>query len=287
MKADREMGAATHCATDQEAMGPYRSGGLGSRGNARSHGMLWSMMMTCQLVSSGLAACAPPSVARPVGPEITVQEVVYRDPERHRDIPSLLYSGSVDRARPLAIISPGYGNGPEDYDFLAAALAGQGFIVASIDHEIPGDAPLPSTGDVIADRTPSWRNAIGSIRFVRDRLIADGWAVEGPMVLVGHSHGGDASMMMAADYPEEVRAVFSLDNRRHPLPRIPGLRVCSLRSVDQPADVGVLPSRVESQHLDVRITVDADLKHDEMSEVASSRQKARMIEALLSCLEGA
>lgn len=231
-----------------------------------------------------LTACASSPAVGSISGETSVARRLDRDTGRSRYVPSLIYRSSVGRPLPLAILSHGYGAAPEDYAFLADALARQGYVVASIDHELPGDPPLPSTGNVRTDRTPSWQASVQSIRLVRDALITAGIAEEGPVVLVGHSHGGDASMMMATEYPAEVRAVFSLDNRRYPLPRNPGIRVCSLRSSDQSADAGVLPSRVERAGLDVRITEDPDLAHDDMSEVATGPQKARMIDALLACL---
>lgn len=207
------------------------------------------------------------------------------DSDRSRAIPSLIYAGHADRPRPLALTSHGYGANPEDYAFLAEALARRGYVVASIDHELPDDAPLPSTGDVRRDRTPSWLSSVRSMRLVRDALVADGIARPGPVVLVGHSHGGDASMMMATNHPGEVSAVFSLDNRRYPLPRIPGMRVCSLRSSDQPADPGVLPAMAEAARLGMQISFDPELVHNDMSEAATEPQKERMVAALLRCLD--
>lgn len=236
------------------------------------------------LVSLGMTGCAS-RLFDPIPPSpVVVAPRSDWDEGRARAIPSLIYSTPADGPRPLAVLSHGYGGAPEDYAFLARALARRGYVVASIDHELPGDGPLPSTGNVLRDRTPSWEQSVRSIRLVRDALVADGIAQPGPIVLVGHSHGGDASMMMAALYSSEVFAVFSLDNRRYPLPRTTALRVCTLRSADQPADPGVLPDPVEAADFGIRMTVDPDLAHNDMTESATESQKARMADALLDCL---
>src|SRR5688572_12483046 len=89
-----------------------------------------------------LTACA--SVTEPAPAATAVQTHSLFDGQRGRAVPILVY-GATTRPRPLALISHGYGGRASDYTFIAEHLVRRGFVVASIQHELSGDAPLPST----------------------------------------------------------------------------------------------------------------------------------------------
>ena len=205
------------------------------------------------------------------------------DPTRQRPIPMLLY-GHTGPARPLAILLHGYGGEPDDYEFIADALVARGYLVAAIDHELPGDPPIPSGGDAYQQRMPNWREGTQSIAYTMRELRRRRLASPAPVVLIGHSNGGDMAMLLATTHPHLFRAVISLDNRRHPLPRTAQTRICSLRSSDQPADRGVLPEGAEQAGLGMQITP-VPVRHDEMSDRATAGQKQIMLTAVRRCLD--
>ncbi len=207
-----------------------------------------------------------------------------RDAARGRPVPLLLYGpGGPDRR--LAILFHGHGGAPDDYDYLAEALVERGFLVAAIDHELPGDGPLPYGEDMVRVRTPLWRQGTASALFamheLRDRGLVDGRA---QVLLVGNSHGGDIAMAMAAEHPLLVRAAFSLDHARMPIPRRAHPRFCSVRAIDTSSAPGVLPSVAEAQANGIQITQTSDVTHAAMNDSGSPEQHAQILAALDRCL---
>jgi pimeloyl-ACP methyl ester carboxylesterase len=222
-------------------------------------------------------ASAIAAVTEPVPLELT-------DRDRGRLVPVLLF-GSGSAPRRLALISHGYGGNNRAYSFIARHLARQGFLVASVQHELPGDPELPTGGIPAVVRRPSWLQGGRNLEFVARELRARRLATDAPVVLIGHSHGGDASVLLATMQPRFARALFTLDNRRATLPRTSRPRICTVRSVDQPADAGVLPSPAEAQqHRMVVVTVPG-LRHNNMWDVASDVQKRGVLDALDRCLD--
>jgi len=231
-------------------------------------------------VALGLSACSTTSRQLPVSPS----SVTITDAANGRQVPVALY-GLGRGERPLAVISNGYGGNNTAYAFIAEALVRRGYLVAAVQQDLPSDPPMPQGGENLAERRrPHWAVGVSAILAVQRTLRAQGAVSEAPMVLVGHSNGGDISMLLAQERPDAVRMVFSLDNRRMPLPRTARPRVCSLRSSDQPADRGVLPSPEEAAGLGIQITQAVDLQHNDMWDGAAPPQKAQMLEALGRCL---
>lgn len=210
------------------------------------------------------------------------------DSARQRAIPVALYDpGSSKGAKPLVIISHGYEGKNTAYSFIATALAAEGYVVASIQQELPGDPPLAMDGVLTVSRRPNWQNGAENIRFVIGELRQKGIATsdEGAIV-IGHSNGGDLSMLFATEHPELTRAVLSLDNRRMPLPRTAKPRVCSIRSSDQQPDEGVLPEA--KQQLDFQMIIGGvpGLEHNQMWDGATDDQKSKMLSLISECLKG-
>jgi dienelactone hydrolase len=195
----------------------------------------------------------------------------------------LLY-GVAKRPRPLALVSHGYGGRNSAYSFIARHLAARGFVVASVQHELPGDAALPTEGEPAVVRRPSWAQGARSLVFVAETLRARGVAAGGAVVLVGHSHGGDTSLLLAAEQPDFARAVFTLDSRRMAFPRTAAPRICSVRSSDQVADPGVLPDAAEAARLGMVILAVPGLAHNDMWDGATEAQKQAVLAALDRCL---
>lgn len=203
------------------------------------------------------------------------------DRARNRDIPVAIYTaGSPHGYNPKpAILSHGYGGKNTDYGFIARDLATRGYYVASIQHEIAGDEPLPTAGNPYETRKPSWERGVQSILFVigelkktRPDLIYE------ELLLVGHSHGGDMSMLFARDHPRLVHTVISLDSRRMPFPRAAHPRILSIRSSDQAADEGVIPSPVEQATFGMKVVQLPATIHNDMWDGGTEAQKAEIVQ---------
>jgi predicted dienelactone hydrolase len=206
------------------------------------------------------------------------------DAPRGRAVPVAIYGGTPGRSKPLALISHGYGGTSKAYSFIAEALAERGYVVASVQHELEGDPPMPTAGDPAVVRRPWWERGASNLLFVIREMRARGLADRRPVLLVGHSNGGDSSMLFAAQHKAMVRAVFTLDNRRMKMPRTARPRICSVRSSDQQADAGVLPTAAEQERYRMVIGT-ASVIHNDMWDGATAAQKQAILAWLWRCIE--
>ncbi len=236
------------------------------------------------LVAAGLAfslfANAPLLAQGGHKARIKTETLSLTDAARNREVPLTIYTDAAQqvRAPKLAIIGHGYGGKNTDYGFIATYLATHGYYVASIQHEIPGDEPLPSTGKPYDTRMPSWKRGVENILFVIAELKKRQPDLDaGNLLLVGHSHGGDTSMLFAQEHPDLVDIVISLDNRRMPFPRTKKPRLFSLRSSDQAADEGVIPSPEEQAKFGTKVVKLPATLHNDMWDGGTAEQKAEMI----------
>jgi hypothetical protein len=120
---------------------------------------------------------------------------------------------------PVALLSTGHGMKNGQYAFLARAMARLGYLVVGIQHEQPGDPELPFAGNMMVLRMPFWRTGVANLQFVRATLRHEYPQYDWDhLTLVGHSHGGDVSALLAREQPALVTALVTLDNRRYPPP---------------------------------------------------------------------
>ena len=105
------------------------------------------------------------------------------------------------------------------------------------------------------------------------------------MTVVAAEHA-DGDVVRERARPAQVSAVFSLDNRRMPMPRVSHPRICSVRSSDFPADPGVLPTIAEQRRLGMHIAQIPGLHHNDMWDGATTEQRAAMTRHLEACLAG-
>jgi len=210
--------------------------------------------------------------------------VTLYDPARDRPVPVRIYRAEAAAGpQPLAIVSPGHGASATAYSFISEALVERGYTVAAVQNEIPGDPPLILGEDIFHRRMPGWRAAAGSLELLVRTLREAGLASDAPLFLVGHSNGGDISLLYAAEHPDQVAAAVTLDNRRYPLPRSATPHVCTVRSVDQPADPGVLPT-LEQQHAFGQVVETIPgLGHNDMADWAKPAWRQSMLRVILGC----
>lgn len=187
----------------------------------------------------------------------------------------------------MVLISHGYGVRNTEYGFLARAIAAQGFLVLSVQHQLPGDAPLATGGDLLARRRPVWEQGVRNLGFVFAQAQRR-WAAVDPrrVILIGHSNGGDLSALMASEHPGLVSDLITLDHRRMPLPRASRPRQLSLRAGEVPADLGVLPSAQEQERFDIRLVDLPQAKHVDFTDRAPEAVKREVVRLVLAQLAG-
>lgn len=232
-------------------------------------------------------------VAQSVSEAVHLDTLTMVDTARGRSIPVAFYfrEGSpIDHQRPI-LLSHGYNeNLPGTYlhyGFLAGFLAEHGYFVVSIQHELPTDEPLAMKGNLRKLRRPNWERGAGNILFVLNELKRIHPTLDfAHTSLIGHSNGGDMSVLFAQQHAELVENLITLDNRRMPLPKMEKPRVLSLRSSDAPADEGVLPTAEEEAAYHMRIVPLADVEHNEMSDRGNAAQRTEITKLVLDFLTG-
>jgi hypothetical protein len=136
----------------------------------------------------------------------------------------------------------GYSVKNTEYAFIANALAARGYFVVSIQQDLKSDPALPKTGNLFQRRKPLWERGVQNILFTIAELKKTNPNLDlNKVILIGHSNGGDISMMFTKAHPELVEKVISLDSLRYPFPIRTHTPILSLRANDTQADDGVLP----------------------------------------------
>jgi len=187
---------------------------------------------------------------------------------------------------PVAIVNHGNTVGSSEYSFICNMLAARGFLVASIQHDLPTDPPISMKGYPYVGRLPAYERGAANIDFVlgelrKSRPIAD----YDRLLLVGHSNGGDISVFYAAAHPDTVAKVVTLDNLSVPLEFVRS-RLLSFRSsggVYKP-DQGVVPDAAngEQEGIDVVMT---GAPHTDLSDRGPEALKERIANALSEFLD--
>jgi hypothetical protein len=170
---------------------------------------------------------------------------------------------------PVAMISNGNTVKNTEYSFLANVLAAKGYLVASVQQDLPTDPPLMTeVGQPYVGRREVYLRGEANILFVLNELQKrQPNADYNHLTLVGHSNGGDMSMYLAKQHPEIVSKVITLDNLRVPFVLHEGMKILSFRSKDPnfKADPSVLP-RPEQIKAGVIDIVDTGAQHNDMSD---------------------
>jgi hypothetical protein len=180
---------------------------------------------------------------------------------------------------PLAIISNGNTVRNTEYSFLANVLAARGFLVASIQQDLPSDPPLMTVvGQPYVGRQGVYMRCEANILFVLAKLKKlQPQADYDHVTLVGHSNGGDVSMYVAKQHPELVSKVITLDNLRVPFVLSDHLKILSFRSKDPNfvTDPGVLPTPEQARSRGIDI-IHTGAQHTELSDRGPDSVKERI-----------
>ena len=179
---------------------------------------------------------------------------------------------------PIAVISNGNTVKNTEYSFLANFLAARGYLVASIQQDLPTDPPLMTRiGLPYVGRQEVYERGEANILFVLGQLKKlQPNADYGHLTLVGHSNGGDISMFCAKRHPELVSKVITLDNLRVPFVLSDKLKILSFRSKDPnfKTDPGVLPTPQQAKADGIDI-VNTKFQHTDMSDRGPDAVKER------------
>ena len=223
--------------------------------------------------------------------KIKVDTLVYFDELRERKIPVAIYhpeNPKNDNNIPI-IFSHGWGeNAGGDYSrysYLTEYLASKGYFVASIQHELSTDEMLPMQGDFKITRRPNWERGVQNISYVLNKIKKDFPKYNyDKLALIGHSNGGDMTVLFAHKYPKLVKRIISMDNRRMPFPRTAKPKIFTLRSNDYPADAGVLPNEIEIKRYDIEISY-TNINHGNMDNDATIEERKFITEKILEFLK--
>jgi hypothetical protein len=202
---------------------------------------------------------------RPVAVDIAVR----RDREMQADAGMLKL--------PVAVLNHGNTVKFTEYSFLANIFAARGYLVISIQHDLPTDAPMVTkVGELYVGRLKQIERGVANIKFaVASMEKMQPNADYEHLTVVGHSMGGDITMYFAKQYPERVRKVVTLDNLRVPFVTGGKFKILSFRSKDPvfKTDPGVVPSADECDKDGITV-VNTNFQHNDMRDTGSEEAKA-------------
>ena len=209
------------------------------------------------------------------------------DATRNRQIPTQHYflSDPDERNGELVILSAGYGSSNTEYEYITKELAQKGYYVISIQHELQTDEMLPSGEDMIAARTPNWEEGVKSIHQVLKYAKKMNPAVSKSKIhLVGHSNGGDISILFANKNPKKVSSLITLDHRRMPIPLTKEFTILSLRADQFEADTGVIPSSSDQKKYGIEIIYLKNVDHNYLLDIATKETKSTVVFSIFEFL---
>ncbi|MEZ4775326.1 MAG: alpha/beta hydrolase [Bacteroidia bacterium] len=219
-------------------------------------------------------------------------DLILTDTARNRQIPVAVFLPENEKQQgrqPVVIFSHGYGeNMPGSnlaYSYLTENLAANGYVVFSIQHELPTDDLLPLTGIPQVVRMPNWERGSENILYVLSEMKNRYPQADfSKLTVMGHSNGGDMSVLFARQHPELVWKLITLDQRRMAFPRVNSPKIYSLRSSDQPADEGVLPTDEEQSQWGMTIVKLENTIHNQMDDDANETQRKEINDWILGFL---
>lgn len=128
-------------------------------------------------------------------------------------------------------------------------------------------------GPFMETRLPNWERGVGNILFVLQEFRKLKPSLDwGRPVLIGHSNGGDMTMLFASKYPRLVDKALSMDHRRMVMPRVRQPRLCTRKGCDDEAEGGALPGTEEQGGSRIRVIRLEGVIHSGMEEKGTEKQ---------------
>lgn len=178
---------------------------------------------------------------------------------------------------PVAVLNHGNTVKNTEYSFLANVFAMRGYLVMSIQHDLPTDAPMVTkVGELYVGRLTQIERGVANIKFaVAEMQKVQPAADYDHLTVIGHSMGGDITMYFAKQYPDRVRKVVTLDNLRVPFVKSGKFKILSFRSHDPQfkTDPGVVPDAEECEKEGITV-VRTTFQHNDMRDTGSEEAKA-------------
>jgi pimeloyl-ACP methyl ester carboxylesterase len=211
-------------------------------------------------------------------------QLVLHDDSRDRDVPIQISESNwialkarFGFPRRVAIVSQGNTVKHTEYSFVGPILFSNGYMVVSIQHDLPGDPPLSQSGYPFVGRLPAYERAVANIDFVLSemkKLRPD--ADYDHLALLGHSNGGDISMFYARQRQSHVDRIVTLDNLRVPLLLAKnGPKILTIRSNDWRPDPDVVPNDETCLQAGIEV-VQTTFQHIDMSDRGPEAVKAAL-----------
>ena len=184
---------------------------------------------------------------------------------------------------PVAILNHGNTVKFTEYSFLANVFAARGYLVVSIQHDLPSDPPMVTkVGELYVGRLPQYQRDIANIKFaIEEMQKVQANADYDHLTMVGHSMGADVSLYFAKLYPDHIKKVVTLDNLRVPFMTDGKFKILSFRSKDPvfKADPGVVPDDDICEKAGITV-VRTGFQHNDMRDTGPDAAKAS-IEGML------
>jgi alpha/beta hydrolase fold len=178
---------------------------------------------------------------------------------------------------PVAILNHGNTVKFTEYSFLANLFAARGYMVISIQHDLPTDAPMVTkVGELYVGRLPQYHRDVANIRFAIDEMKhVQPNADYDHLTMVGHSMGADVSLYFAKMYPDQIKKVVTLDNLRVPFMTDGRFKILSFRSNDPvfKADPGVVPDADTCEKAGITV-VRTHFQHNDMRDTGPDEAKS-------------
>jgi len=230
------------------------------------------------ILCSLLISC---SVSKNERKSLTISETRYvNDDSRNRVIPIEIYSPLFKKQlnNELVILSAGYWCVNTGYSYISKRLSEKGYLVVALQHELETDIMLASGKDMYKLRLPNWKEGVNSIQVVLKYLKKEYPNMSfDKLNLIGHSNGGDISMLFATEFPENVRSCITLDHRRMPIPRTDKVKIMTIRADEYSADNGVIPSVSELEKYKIEIVNLKNVGHNYLRDNATKQTKEIII----------
>ena len=200
---------------------------------------------------------------------VPVHVAIRRDKEMQAD------AGMI--TLPVAVLNHGNTVKNTEYSFLANVFAARGYIALSPQHDLPGDPPMVTKpGELYVGRLPQMQRGVANIHFALEEMKKlQPNADYAKVTMVGHSLGGDISMLFAKEHPDHIKKVVTLDNLRVPFITEGKFKILSFRSKDTQfkPDPGVVPDAEQCEKAGITV-VDTGFQHNDMRDTGPDTAKA-------------
>ena len=178
---------------------------------------------------------------------------------------------------PVAVLNHGNTVKNTEYSFLANVFAARGYLAISPQHDLPDDPPMVTKpGELYVGRLPQMQRGVGNIHFaLAEMKKIEPNADYTKVTMVGHSLGGDISMLFAKEHPEAVKKVVTLDNLRVPFVTDGKFKILSFRSKDTnfKPDPGVVPDDEQCEQAGITV-VNTGFQHNDMRDTGPDAAKS-------------